>query len=70
MQHQGEKDEIEITKPIVAGSSTYDLVLRKTNEADPSEVIYASSTAAAVSSFINSVLWPHILYEHCFAVMT
>ena len=39
----GESDQIEITKPILAGSSTYDLVLKKTNDADPSEVIYGTT---------------------------
>ena len=41
-----ENDDIEITKPIVAGSSTYDMVLKKTIDADPSEVIYGSTTVS------------------------
>uniref|UniRef100_H2XSA0 Uncharacterized protein n=1 Tax=Ciona intestinalis TaxID=7719 RepID=H2XSA0_CIOIN len=41
---KGVSDVVEISGPIVAGSSTYDLVLRKTNDGDPSEVIYGSTT--------------------------
>lgn len=53
----GENDNIEITKPIFAGSSTYDLVLRKANDSEaapPSEVIYG---LPQVRSELNMTRW-------------